>query len=361
MIRKKMQQVVCMACACALFGCHSLNACTRALFTGSDDSVITVRSLDWAEDMHSDLWIFPRGMKRSGAAGSASVMWTSKYGSVITSGYNVGTADGMNEKGLVANVLYLAESDYGTPKQKQILSISAWAQYVLDLFATVNEAVEALSKEPFNVVAPILPNGSPAQLHLSISDASGDSAIFEYIGGKQVIHHGKQYTVMTNSPSFDKQLSLNGYWEEIGGRTFLPGTSRAADRFARASFFLSTIPKDIAKPYISAVPDHTFNNQALSSMLGLIRAVSVPLGLSTPGQPNIASTLWRTIADQKNLVYFFDSATSTNICWVSLADVDFNKGAPVKKLSVSEGKTYLGNVAKQFEPTEPFKFLPVKP
>lgn len=360
MARKWLQQVLSIGCACMLFGAVSLEACTRALFTGLDESVITVRSLDWAEDMHSDLWIFPRGMKRNGAAGSLSVMWTSKYGSVVVSGYDAGTADGMNEKGLVANLLYLAESDYGKPKQKQILSISAWAQYVLDLFATVEEAVEALRKEPFNIVAPVLPNGAPAQMHLSISDASGDSAIFEYIDGKLMIHHGKQYTVMTNSPSFDKQLSLNGYWEEIGGRTFLPGTSRAADRFARASFFLSTIPKEIAKSYITAVPDRTFNNQALSGMLGLIRAVSVPLGLSTPGQPNIASTLWRTVSDQRNLVYFFDSATSTDICWVSLAEVDFNKSAPVKKLVMSDGKIYLGNVSKQFESAEPFKFLPVK-
>lgn len=80
---------------------------------------------------------------------------------------------------------------------------------MLDNFATVAEAVAALRKEPFQVIAPILPNGLPAQLHLSLSDATGDSAIFEYLGGKLVIHHGKQYQVMTNSPSFDQQLALN--------------------------------------------------------------------------------------------------------------------------------------------------------
>jgi penicillin V acylase-like amidase (Ntn superfamily) len=31
--------------------------------------------------------------------------------------------------------------------------------------------------------------------------------------GKLVIHHGKQYTVMTNSPTFDQQLALNAYCE----------------------------------------------------------------------------------------------------------------------------------------------------
>ena len=46
---------------------------------------------------------------------------------------------------------------------------------------------------------------------------------------------------MTNSPAYDQQLALDAYWKEIGGLVFLPGTNRASDRFARASFFLSAI------------------------------------------------------------------------------------------------------------------------
>lgn len=336
-------------------------ACTRALFVGSDSLVITGRSMDWSEDMHSDLWVFPKGMKRDGAAGPKSVTWTSKYGSLIASGYNVGTADGMNEKGLVANLLYLAESDYGKPKgETALLSISLWAQYALDNFATVSEAVDALRQEPFMVLAPVLPNGSPAQLHLAISDESGDSAIFEYIDGKLVIHHGKQYRVMTNSPTFSKQLALNAYWEGIGGLAFLPGTNRAADRFARASFLIGAIPKEASPHYITAVPQHDFTNQAVASVLGVIRSVSVPLGITTPGQPNIASTLWRTVSDQKNKLYFFDSATSQNVFWVPLADLDFKSNAPVKKLITSGGKVYSGNAAAHFEEAKPFAFLPAK-
>ena len=91
------------------------------------------------------------------------------------------------------------------------MSIGCWTQYVLDTFATVQEAVTALEKEPFTIVAPILPNGDPAVGHLAISDPSGDTAIFEYIGGKLRIHHGRAYTVMTNSPTFDDQPALNAY------------------------------------------------------------------------------------------------------------------------------------------------------
>jgi penicillin V acylase-like amidase (Ntn superfamily) len=74
------------------------------------------------------------------------------------------------------------------------------------------KAVDAPRGEPFTVVAPTLPNGAPAALHLSISDPSGDSAMFEYIDVRLIIHHGKRYGVMTNSPSYDQQLSFDEYW-----------------------------------------------------------------------------------------------------------------------------------------------------
>ena len=34
------------------------------------------------------------------------------------------------------------------------------------------------------------------------------------------------------------QLALNTYWQSIGGTVLLPGTNRAADRFARTSFLI---------------------------------------------------------------------------------------------------------------------------
>ncbi len=339
-----------------------VEACTRALYTGSDSVVITGRSMDWLEDMHSDLWAYPKGIKRDGAAGPKSIEWTSKYGNLTVSGYNAGTTDGINEKGLVANLLYLAESDYGTPTGDiPLMSISLWAQYALDNFATVAEAVNVLEKEPFLIVAPLLPNGMPAQLHLGLSDETGDSAILEYVGGKLQIHHSKEYTVMTNSPIFSKQLALNAYWKEIGGLTFLPGTFRAADRFARASFLIGIIPKELSPKLATAVPDQSFINQALASVMGVIRSVSVPLGITTPGEPNLSSTIWRTVSDQKNKVYLFDSATSPNTFWVPLADLDLSAGAPIKKLETSGGSIYAGNASKHFVEAKPFAFLPATP
>jgi len=336
--------------------------CTRTLYVGADNTVITGRNMDWSEDLASNLWVFPAGIRRDGAAGPTSIQWTSKYGSVVVSGYEAGSADGLNEKGLAANLLYLVESDYGKPVEgRPCLSIAAWPQYVLDNYATVAEAVEALRNEPFSMRAPTLPNGAAAALHLAISDASGDSAIFEYIGGKVNIHHGPQYTVMTNSPLYDDQIALNEYWNGIGGLVFLPGTNRAADRFARASFLLNAIPKQLDPHYIKGVPEQSYAYQAVAGVLSVQRAVSVPLGITTPDHPNVSSTVWRTVSDQKNLVYYFDSATRPNTFWVSLPRLRLEPGAPVKKLVIQHGEVFSGEVADQFKDAEPFKFLQASP
>lgn len=333
-------------------------ACTRALYVGTDHTVIVGRSMDWSEDMRSNLWVFPRGMKRTGEAGARSPQWTSKYGSVVASVYEIASADGMNEKGLVMNILYLAETDYGKPSpNRRPLSISLWGQYALDNFATVAEAVDAMGAHPFHLIAPKLPNGDASQVHLSLSDSTGDSAIFEYIHGDLIIHHGKEYQVMTNSPIYSKQLALNEYWQTIGGNIFLPGTDRAADRFARTAYFIGAIPKTLDPHFIQSVPGHSFAHQAVASVLSVIRAVSVPLGITSPHEPNIASTLWRTVSDQKNLVYYFDSSTRPNTFWVSIEQLNFSAGRPILKLPLDEGQIYAGEVSKQFRPATPFTFL----
>jgi penicillin V acylase-like amidase (Ntn superfamily) len=322
------------------------DACTRAVYFGKEGMVVTGRSMDWQEDMQSNLWVFPRGMKRDGGMGDLSPKWTSKYGSVVTSVYEAASCDGMNEKGLVANLLYLAESEYAPPSDtRPAVVIAAWAQYVLDNFATVDEAVTELKKEAFRVVPTDAPNGAKGTVHLSISDPSGDSAIFEYVQGKLVIHHGRQYQVMTNSPVFDEQIALNRYWQQIGGTVMLPGTNRAADRFARASF------------YINACNQTADPRESVASVFSVMRNVSVPRGISTPDQPNISSTIWRTVSNQKNRVYYFENTASPSLVWVKFDKIDFKAGSGTRKLTLVGKPDLGGDQTANFEKAEPFKFL----
>lgn len=324
--------------------------CTRLVYLGPEDIVLTGRSMDWHSEIGTNIWVFTRGMERTGKVGPASMEWTAEYGSVIASAYDIATTDGMNEAGLAANVLWLTESDYPEwDGDTHGLSISLWAQYVLDNFATVAEAVEHHRKEEFVVVSNEIPDeGRFATLHLSMSDATGDSAILEYVDGELVIHHDQEYQVMTNSPPFDQQLALDKYWSEIGGTVMLPGTSRPADRFARASFYVDAIQTKERRT-------------ATASVFGVIRNVSVPYGISTPDEPHISSTRWRTVADHRDRRYYFESALSPNVFWLDLNEIDFAVDSGVRLLSLGENQAnvFAGNVANELVETEPFEFLGV--
>ncbi|OEY94872.1 choloylglycine hydrolase [Acinetobacter proteolyticus] len=343
------KKILCFSFLASSFILQTSYACTRAVYLGNNDHIITARSMDWKVDVGTNLWILPSGVLRDSNAGPKSLKWKAKYGSVIATGYDISTTDGMNEAGLVANVLWLVESQYPDTKQskKPQLSISAWAQYVLDNYATVAEAVKALEKEPFDLITDSVPGEQRlTTLHLSISDKTGDSAIIEYIGGKQVIHHNKKYQVMTNSPIFYQQLALNTYWQQIGGTVMLPGTNRAADRFARASF------------YINAIPKNDNPKDALASVFSVIRNASVPYGLNTAEEPNISSTRWRTVADHKQQLYFFESAVSPNVFWVDLKKINFKDGLTRKlDLGKDQQNTFAGDATNQFKVSKPFEFL----
>lgn len=328
--------------------CHEKSdACTRVVYDGPDGMTVTGRTMDWKEDPQTNLYIFPRGLERKGAESANTISWISKYGSVVAAGYDIGICDGMNEKGLVANLLFLPESVYETENDvRPILGLSIWTQYVLDNFATVEEAVNELKNDKFRIDAPDLPNGVKSRLHLAISDATGNSAIVEYLDGHVSIYEGKQYQVLTNSPAYNLQLAVNDYWKQVGGLNMLPGTNRSSDRFARASF------------YINAVAQTPDPNIAVPTVFSVIRNVSVPYGISTPDSPHISSTRWRSVCDQKDLVYFFEQTVPMAVMHVNLKEIDFSKDKGERVLKLTDGKNYEGDVTSEFvRSSHPFKFL----
>ena len=327
--------------------CEKSDACTRVVYEGPDYMTATGRTMDWKEDPLTNLYIFPRGIERKGAASAETIEWVSKYGSVVAAGYDIGICDGINEKGLVANLLFLPESVYEMENDvRPVMGISIWTQYVLDNFATVDEAVKVLSQDSFRLDTPDLPNGVKSRLHLAISDSTGNSAIVEYLDGSVSIYEGKQYQVLTNSPAYNLQLAINDYWKQVGGLNMLPGTNRSSDRFARASFYINAVAQT-ADPEI-----------AIPTVFSVIRNVSVPFGISTPDSPHISSTRWRSVCDQKNLVYYFEKTVPMAVMHVNLKDIDFSNGSGERVLKLTDGRNYEGNVTADFvKSSHPFSFL----
>ena len=180
-------------------------ACSRVTWTGPGNQVITGRSMDWPYGFNSHFYVVPRGERIDGAGGTNSLNWTTRYGTVTVSGSSSpggpldAVFDGINERGLAANLLYLAENDFRLNQagNRPRVSFAAWTLYLLSQYATVQEVVQAVAADTIQIVPIPFGPGSKAKatVHMAVSDPSGDSAVIEYLDGKPVIHHGRQYQV----------------------------------------------------------------------------------------------------------------------------------------------------------------------
>jgi penicillin V acylase-like amidase (Ntn superfamily) len=321
--------------------------CSRVLWTADGQPVLVGRNMDWTERMGTKLYAMPKGIERQGLVETNPLTWTSKYASVTTAVWDCAIPDGMNEAGLTARALYLAETKYGDRDAAQPgVSVSLWCQYYLDNFATVTEAIEAtksLQVCPIEIVH--RGENVDAPQHISLADQTGDSAIIEILGGKHVIHHGSQYAVMTNSPTYDEQLVLIKQYEGLGGKKPIPGTAEAEDRFARGAYFLSKLPEQ-----------PTSYQDAVAGVLGVIRDMATPLGYVDPVKPNVSPTQWRTISDLTNKRYYFELTNMPNVVWIDLDKLNLNAGAPVQMFDLSADLEAAGNVSEKFQPAEPLEF-----
>lgn len=316
--------------------------CTRVVWPNAAGAVLVGRNMDYHRDLGTNLWTLPRGARRDDGVDGA-LEWRARYGSIVATAFDMITVDGMNEAGLAGHVLWLAESSYGEhDPSRPALSQAVWLQYFLDNFATVAAAVEWLESNRVQVVQLTDPaTGEVPTIHLALDDASGDSAIIEYIGGAMTVHHSPDYHVMTNSPAYDQQLALLSRIDGFGGDAPLPGTTLATDRFARAAYYARRLPQP-STPL-----------EAIASMFSVIRNAAQPFRLPDAGKPDASQTIWQVVADLTRLRYVFESTTRPNIVWVDLADVDLSEDAPQRVLDLGsrlalEGGL-AGNVSTKFE------------
>ncbi|MCK8468785.1 linear amide C-N hydrolase [Microbacterium sp. KSW4-16] len=297
--------------------------CTRVVWPDANGSVIVGRNMDFHMDLLTNLWKLPRGIERTDGV-NGTLTWKAKYGSIVATAFDMIATDGMNEKGFAGHILWLAESDYGTPDADAVqLSQAVWLQYYLDNFATVAEAVDWTNDAQVQIAQLFDPTGHLVPtLHLAINDASGDSAIIEYTDGKPKVYHSPDYQVMTNSPTFDKQLELVKTVTGFGGDEPLGGSTLASDRFARASF------------YVTHQVQPKTQIDAMSAMFSIIRNAAQPFRTPEPGKPDASQTIWQVVLDLTNRRYAFESTTRPNMVWVDLDEVSFAEGTKVLRLDV---------------------------
>jgi penicillin V acylase-like amidase (Ntn superfamily) len=243
----------------------------------------------------------------------APAAWTSKYGSITFNQYGREfPTGGMNEKGLVVELMWLDAAQYPAGDGRGALPTLQWIQYQLDNCATVKEVLltDRLVRIAFN--------GS-AKIHFLIADATGDVATVEFINGLLISHHGEhlQYPILTND-TYDKSVE---YVRKVGAKTG-KSTDESLDRFAHAASYQKT-----AKTPAEAV-DHAF------AMLD-----------------NVAQgdhTQWSIVYDIKARRAYFRTRTARDVRWIDFDGLALDCNSPVRMLDMNAPLS--GDVAKALKP-----------
>ena len=79
-----------------------------------------------------------------------------------------------------------------------------------------------------------------------------------------------------------------------------------------------------------------------------MRNVSQPFGTADPDEPNTSPTIWRTVTDLTDGLYFYQFTTSPFLIWVEMDEIDFSAGSGVRKLDLAHRPDRLGDVTSQF-------------
>lgn len=121
-------------------------SCTTVFANNKGSNKVVARTVDLYVSDTPMLVVNPRDSQHNGDAGANSLSWKCKYGNLVVTAFHTPTAtDGINEKGLAAHILYLSDTEYPTiDKTKPQISNGMWAQYALDNYATVDEALKGM-------------------------------------------------------------------------------------------------------------------------------------------------------------------------------------------------------------------------
>lgn len=335
----------------AICGIQKADACTRVVYTGDTTATaqsstlrIVGRSLDWSTPIPTNLYVYPRGMKKKSNDKGKIIEWTSKYGAVYACGYDAGVTEGMNEMGLCINGLFCRGTVYNSPAQDDdpSMSLAVIVAWLLDMNATTQEVVDAVKNQDFKITGATFDGGTVSTLHWGVTDASGATAILEFQNGKLNIYESDvDYPVLTNDPPMPQMQAINTYWEGVGGQNFLPGSVRSSDRFARASFFDKNVER---------TNDADTGLAVIRSILGVC---SVPFKYSL-GDKNLSQTQWRSFANLRDKKYYFETVTDLGLYYIDLNKCNLKPGAPVMYYNTEKNKEAVGDITRNMVPSKPF-------
>lgn len=294
------------------FAVQETLACTTFCLKNKGE-VLFGKNYDW---MIGDGLIFvnKRGLAKTSGSDEAKnpAKWTAEYGSVTFNQYGrENPMGGMNEAGLVIELMWLDEARYPKADSRPTLDALEWIQYNLDTSATVGEVIK--NSEEVRIDAEI-------PLHYLVSDKNGNATTIEYLDGKLVARAGAELPVSAlANDTYEKSLNYSKTTSPEKAKT-----ESSLDRFTRA-----------------AQKTKEFAEKPKTEQEAVSYAFEI---LSNVAQKN--STQWSIVYDQKRGKIHFRSMQSAAIKTIDTKSFDYSCGATVKMFDINSKET--GDVTAKF-------------
>ncbi len=243
-----------------LLVCCKVFSCT-AFFINTPDEIIFAKNFDWLS-AKGQLVQNNRGKSKVALISNAdkSKSWVSKYGSVTFNQYGVEfPLGGMNEKGLVVEMLWLNDTKYEATDSRLCVNELQWVQYQLDMSYDVGEVISSLSQ--------LRISDAHSNVHFMVADKKGSYAMIEFINGELVVSNTtNEYPVLANNP-YKNELDYLKQHQGFGGDKQLKQTGFSKDRFVATCTAFNNIPNKGIKDYAFKVLDEVSGSGTVWSIV----------------------------------------------------------------------------------------------
>ena len=246
--------------------------------------------------------------------------WTSRYGSLTFNQYGREIPNGgINEAGLVIEVLMLVDTEYPEPDSCPAVTPMQWVQYQLDTASSVEEVVSSAAR------LRILPEGSG--VHYLVADKQGNCVSIEFLDGKLVSHTGDSLPVkaLTNNTYADSLRFLKEH-KGFGGQLEVTKGEHSMTRFVQAAYLLKAFDEE---PQTAAV-DYAFK------ILSNVKQESHAWG-----------TKWSIVYDMSRLRVYFRTFSKQSLRYIDLQSFDFSCLEPVRIMDINRDGS--GDVSGNFQ------------
>jgi choloylglycine hydrolase len=314
-------------------------ACTGISLKSADGAAVRGRTLEFGFPMKSKVIVIPAGKEFAGTLpdGGKGLVYKSKYAIVGANALGLPVLlDGINDQGLSVGLFYFPNyakyTDVTPENASHALAGYEFGVWALANFATVDEVREAIK----NIVLVPTPapglgsaQGAVPGAHFFLQDRSGKSIAIEPVDGTLKVHDAP-LGVMTNAPTYDWHMTnlanyINLSVKDIestklgdvtvnafgagAGLVGIPGDFTPPSRFVRAVIFSQ-----------AAVPNATAEDAVLAAF-HILNQFDIPKGSllnSAGGETLNEITEWTSVADLKNLRWYFRTFSDQSIHMVDL-------------------------------------------